>query len=141
LTGRRANFAATGNPNGNGALNWPEFVDGATKTTMQLGDDPGPVDPATQKAVTQAEAQLGQARQQHEQARQNLPKQVAMQRETLAERKAAERKAAELAAKAQADQAELNLEYTRTTRPRTVSSATSMCRQAHRFHPGRSCSP
>jgi hypothetical protein len=51
LTGRRANFAATGNPNGNGALNWPEFVDGATKTTMQLGDDPGPVDPATQARI------------------------------------------------------------------------------------------
>jgi membrane fusion protein (multidrug efflux system) len=67
---------------------------------------------AARKAVTEAEAQLGQARQQHEQARQNLPKQVAMQRETLAERKAAE-----LAAKAQADQAELNLEYTRIYAP------------------------
>jgi membrane fusion protein (multidrug efflux system) len=47
---------------------------------------------ATKKLVTQAEAQLGQARQQHEQA-------------------------AELAAKAQADQAELNFEYTRIYAP------------------------
>ena len=67
---------------------------------------------AAQKAVTQAEAQLGEARQQHEQAKQDLPRQVAIQKEGLAERKAAE-----LAAKAQADQAELNYEYTRIYAP------------------------
>jgi membrane fusion protein (multidrug efflux system) len=67
---------------------------------------------ATRKLVTQAEAQLGQARQQHEQARKNLPEQVATQKAELAQRKAAE-----LAAKAQADQAELNYEYTRIYAP------------------------
>lgn len=67
---------------------------------------------AAQKAVTQAQAQLGQARQQNEQARRNLPQQVATEKETLAQRKAAE-----LAAKAQSDQAELNYEYTRIYAP------------------------
>lgn len=67
---------------------------------------------AAQKSVTQAQAQLGQARQQHEQALKNLPQQVATQKATLAERKSAE-----LAAKAQADQSELNYEYTRIYAP------------------------
>lgn len=67
---------------------------------------------ATAKSVTQAEAQLGTARQQHEQAKENLPRQVAMQHETLLQRKASE-----LASKAQADQAELNLQYTRIYAP------------------------
>ncbi len=67
---------------------------------------------AAGKAVTQAEAQLGTARQQHQQAKANLPRQVAMQHETLIQRKASE-----LAAKAQADQAELNLQYTRIYAP------------------------
>ena len=62
---------------------------------------------AAAKTVTQAEAQLGMARQQAKQARQDTPRQIAMQRETVAQRRAGE-----LAAKAQADQAELNLEYT-----------------------------
>ncbi len=67
---------------------------------------------AAGRAVTQAEAQLGQARVQAEQARQDTPRQVQMQRELVAQRKASE-----LVAKAQADQAELNLEYTRIFAP------------------------
>ena len=67
---------------------------------------------AAQKAVTQAETQLGQARQQHQQAQRDLPQQLTMQKEMLAQRKGAE-----LAAKAQADQAELNSEYTRIYAP------------------------
>ncbi len=67
---------------------------------------------AASRAVTQAEAQLQQARVQAEQARQDTPRQVQMQREMLAQRKAAE-----LVAKAQADQAELNFEYTRIFAP------------------------
>ena len=67
---------------------------------------------AASRSVTQATAQLGQARVQAEQARQDTPRQVQMQREMLAQRKASE-----LVAKAQADQAELNLEYTRIYAP------------------------
>lgn len=67
---------------------------------------------AAARAVTQADAQLQQARVQAEQARQDTPRQVQMQREMLAQRKASE-----LVAKAQADQAELNLEYTRLYAP------------------------
>jgi membrane fusion protein (multidrug efflux system) len=70
---------------------------------------------AAEKNVTQAKAQLGQAIQQEVQAKQDLPQQIQMQKEQLAQRKAAE-----LAAKAQADQAELNLEYTRIYAPRTA---------------------
>ena len=46
------------------------------------------------------------------QATKDTPRQIQMQRETLAQRKASE-----LAAKAQADQSELNLEYTRIYAP------------------------
>ncbi len=67
---------------------------------------------AANRAVTQANAQLEQARVQAEQARQDTPRQVQMQKEMLAQRKASE-----LVAKAQADQAELNLEYTRLYAP------------------------
>lgn len=67
---------------------------------------------AAQQAVTQAEAALNQARQQAEEARHNQPQQIAVQRETLAMRKANVD-----AAHAQADQAELNLEYTRIYAP------------------------
>ncbi len=67
---------------------------------------------AAARAVTQAEAQLGQAREQEKQARENLPRQIAAQQATLAQRQANE-----LAAKAQADQSELNLEYTRIYAP------------------------
>ncbi len=67
---------------------------------------------ATGKSVNQAEAQLGTAKQQHQQAKENLPRQIAMQHETLIQRKASE-----LASKAQADQAELNLQYTRIYAP------------------------
>ncbi len=67
---------------------------------------------AASRAVTQAEAQLGQAQAQASQARQDTPRQVQMQREMVAQRKAAE-----LVAKAQADQSELNLEYTKLFAP------------------------
>jgi membrane fusion protein (multidrug efflux system) len=67
---------------------------------------------AAAKSVTQAEAQLGQAEQQARQARQDLPQQIAMQKEQLAQRRASE-----LAAKAQMDQSELNLEYTKIYAP------------------------
>ena len=67
---------------------------------------------AAHKSVTQQEAQLAIARQQARQARQDTPRQIQMQRETLAQRKASE-----LAAKAQADQSELNFEYTRIYAP------------------------
>jgi carboxylesterase type B len=42
-----ANFAATGDPNDKGLPEWPVYKQGAKKATMQLGDDPGPVEPAT----------------------------------------------------------------------------------------------
>ena len=67
---------------------------------------------AAAKSVTQAKAQLEMARAQEKQAKMNLPRQVATQRETLAQRQASV-----LVAKAQADQAELNLEYTRIYAP------------------------
>ncbi len=67
---------------------------------------------ASRRAVTQAEAQFGQAEAQARQAKADLPRQIQAQREMLAQRKAAA-----LVAKAQADQAELNLEYTRIYAP------------------------
>jgi membrane fusion protein (multidrug efflux system) len=67
---------------------------------------------AAEKSVKQAEAQLGTARQRNAQAKRNLPNQLAIQRETLQQRLANEK-----AAKAQADQSELNLEYTRIYAP------------------------
>ena len=87
---------------------------------------------AAQKAVTQAETQLGQSRQQHEQAQRNLPQQVAVQRETLAQRKAAE-----LAAKAQADQAELNSEYTRIYAPEDGVIGDKQVQVASQVAPGQ----
>ncbi len=67
---------------------------------------------AAAKQVLTAEASLGTSREQLLQAQANLPRQVAVQRATLAQRIA---NAA--AAKAQADQSELNLEYTRIYAP------------------------
>ncbi len=67
---------------------------------------------AAMRAVTQAAAQLDQSRQQLKQAKQDLPRQIAIQRETIEVRKANAK-----AALAQADQAELNLEYTRIYAP------------------------
>jgi len=67
---------------------------------------------AAAKSVSQAEAQLGTAKQRSEQAKRNLPNQVAVQRETLQQRLANEK-----AAKAQLDQSQLNLEYTRIYAP------------------------
>jgi membrane fusion protein (multidrug efflux system) len=87
---------------------------------------------ASLKAVTQAETQLGQARQQHEQARRNLPQEIAVQRETLEERKAAEQ-----AAKAQADQAELNFEYTRIYAPEDGVIGDKQVQVASQVEPGQ----
>jgi carboxylesterase type B len=42
-----ANFAATGNPNGQGLPEWPAYTRASHKTTMQLGDNPGADEPAT----------------------------------------------------------------------------------------------
>lgn len=67
---------------------------------------------AAAKQVLQAEASLRQAQDQLKQAKTNLPQQIAAQRATLAERQASAN-----AAKAQADMAELNLEYTRIYAP------------------------
>ncbi len=64
------------------------------------------------KQVTQAEASLRQAQDQLKQAKANLPRQIATQRATLAERQASAQ-----AARAQANQAELNYEYTRIYAP------------------------
>lgn len=67
---------------------------------------------ASRRLVSQTEAQLGQARALAHRDRANLPRQIEMQRQTLAQRQA------EAASnKAQADQAELNLEYTRIYAP------------------------
>ncbi len=67
---------------------------------------------AAERAVVQAESQLGQAEAQARQQKAVTPRQIQEQREMLAQRKASE-----LVAKAQADQSELNLEYTRIYAP------------------------
>ena len=67
---------------------------------------------ASNKSVIQAQAQLEIAKQQARQAKDDRPRQIQMQREMLAQRKASE-----LAAKAQADQSQLNLEYTHIYAP------------------------
>jgi membrane fusion protein, multidrug efflux system len=67
---------------------------------------------AAGKTVQQMQAALSTAQQQLKQAINNQPRQIAIQRATLAQRHANE-----LAAKAQADQSELNLEYTRLYAP------------------------
>jgi membrane fusion protein (multidrug efflux system) len=67
---------------------------------------------AAEKAVTQAEAALGQARQQAIEAQRNLPRQITVQRETLSMRNANLQ-----AAQAQLDQAALNLAYTKIYAP------------------------
>ena len=67
---------------------------------------------ADAKQVLQAQASLAQARAQAKQAKANLPRQEAVQHATLAERKAMEKQML-----ANADQAELNLEYTRIYAP------------------------
>jgi membrane fusion protein (multidrug efflux system) len=67
---------------------------------------------AAEKAVTQAEASLGQARQQANEAQRNLPRQITVQRETLSMRNANLQ-----AAQAQLDQAALNLAYTKIYAP------------------------
>lgn len=67
---------------------------------------------AAEKEVKQAEASLDQARQRALEARHNSPRQIAIQHETLDMRIASVQ-----AAKAQADQAALNLQYTKIVAP------------------------
>lgn len=67
---------------------------------------------ASRRVVVQTEAQVKQARAQAERDRANRPRQIEIQKQTLAQRIA---QAA--GSKAQADQAELNLEYTRIYAP------------------------
>jgi membrane fusion protein (multidrug efflux system) len=67
---------------------------------------------AAEKEVRQSETSLDQAQQRAEEARRNSPRQVSVQRETLAMRIASVQ-----AAKAQADQAALNLQYTKIVAP------------------------
>ncbi len=67
---------------------------------------------AAEKQVRNAQAQLGNQQQQLKQTRENLPRQIAIQRANLLQRQAQAQ-----AAQAQADQAELNLEYTRIYAP------------------------
>ena len=67
---------------------------------------------AAEKSVTQAEAQLNQARERAEQVQKNSPRQIQVQNQMLAVR-LAELKTAQ----ARADQAELNFEYTRIYAP------------------------
>ena len=67
---------------------------------------------ASRRVVTQTETQVKQARAQAQRDKENLPRQVEIQRQTLAQRIAAA-----ASSKAQADQAELNLQYTRIYAP------------------------
>ncbi len=67
---------------------------------------------AAAKQVTQAGDSLRQAQAQLKEAKLNLPRQIAMQHATLAERQASVKQM-----QANADQAELNLEYTRIYAP------------------------
>ncbi|MGI4758183.1 MAG: HlyD family secretion protein [Janthinobacterium lividum] len=67
---------------------------------------------AARRSIAQTAAQLEQAKIQARQNREDLPRQIATQRENLNQRKASADDA-----KAQADQAELNLEYTRIYAP------------------------
>jgi membrane fusion protein, multidrug efflux system len=67
---------------------------------------------AAEKAVAQAEAALGQSRQQANEAQRNLPRQITVQRETLSMRNANLQ-----ASQAQLDQAALNLAYTKIYAP------------------------
>ena len=67
---------------------------------------------AAAKQVNAAEASLLQAQAQLKQAKGNFPREISIQRATLAQRQASA-----LQMKAQADQAELNLEYTRIYAP------------------------
>jgi carboxylesterase type B len=46
-----ANFAMTGNPNANGLADWPVYAPSNNRTTMQLGDSPGVIEPATEARV------------------------------------------------------------------------------------------
>jgi membrane fusion protein, multidrug efflux system len=87
---------------------------------------------AAQKAVVQAHTQVGVAESQAAQARHDLPKQVKIQRETLAQRQANA-----LTAKAQADQAELNLQYTKIYAPEDGIVGDKQVQLASQVAPGQ----
>jgi membrane fusion protein, multidrug efflux system len=87
---------------------------------------------AAQKAVVQAQTQVGVAESQAAQARHDLPKQVKIQRETLAQRQANA-----LTAKAQADQAQLNLEYTKIYAPEDGIVGDKQVQLASQVAPGQ----
>jgi membrane fusion protein, multidrug efflux system len=87
---------------------------------------------AAEKVVLQAKAQLGQAVRNNKAAKQDLPQQVTMQREQVAQRRAAE-----VAAKAQLDQAELNLEYTSIYAPEDGVIGDKQVQVATQIAPGQ----
>jgi membrane fusion protein (multidrug efflux system) len=83
----------------------------ARAQSAQVASRTGIADAAA-KDVAQAESALDQAQQRMKEATHNLPRQIAIQQETVSMRKANEQ-----AAQAQAGQARLNLEYTRICAP------------------------
>ena len=87
---------------------------------------------AAQKAVDQARAQLGQAQVQARRERSTTPQQLSVQRSTLAQRRASI-----LEAKAQADQAELNLQYTRIYAPEDGIIGDKQVQRATQVAPGQ----
>ena len=89
---------------------------------------------ASAKMVSLAQAHLGQSRVQADQARKDSPRQIATQKEQLAQRKAAE-----LAAKAQAGQAELNFEYTRIYAPEDGIVSDKQVQSLRRLRRDKSC--
>jgi membrane fusion protein (multidrug efflux system) len=87
---------------------------------------------AAQKMVVQAQTQVGMAEAHAAQARNDLPRQVKIQRETLAQRQANA-----LSAKAQSDQAELNLQYTKICAPEDGIVGDKQVQLASQVAPGQ----
>ncbi len=87
---------------------------------------------ASAKQVLTAQASLGQAQQQLRQAQAVLPRQVAIQKATLMQRKANAQ-----AAQAQADQSELNLQYTRIYAPEDGIIGDKQVQVASQVAPGQ----